>query len=40
MHFERFSDNGNEKGRRKMNKPIYVGQAILYINKTLMYEFW
>ena len=23
-----------------MNKPIYLGQAILDINKTLMYEFW
>ena len=23
-----------------MNKPIYLGQAILYISKTLMYEFW
>ena len=24
----------------KMNKPIYLGQAILDINKTLMYELW
>ena len=24
----------------KMNKPIYLGQAILDIGKTLMYEFW
>ena len=23
-----------------MNKPIYLGQAILYISKMLMYEFW
>ena len=24
----------------RMNKPIYLGQAILDISKTLMYEFW
>ena len=24
----------------KMNKPIYLGQAILDISKALMYEFW
>ena len=23
-----------------MNKPIYLGQAVLDINKTLMHEFW
>ena len=23
-----------------MNKPIYLGQPILVISKTLMYEFW
>ena len=23
-----------------MNKPVYLGQAILNISKTLMYEFW
>ena len=24
----------------KMNKPVYLGQAILYLSKTLMYEFY
>ena len=24
----------------RMNKPIYLGQAILDISKTLMLEFW
>ena len=24
----------------KMNKPVYLGQTILDISKTLMYEFW
>ena len=24
----------------RMNKPIYLGQAILDISKTLMFEFW
>ena len=24
----------------KMNKPIYLGQAILDISRTLMYKFW
>ena len=24
----------------KMNKPVYLRQAILDISKTLMYEFW
>ena len=28
------------KAEVKMNKPIYLGQAILDISKTLMYEFW
>ena len=23
-----------------MNKPVYLGMSILYINKILMYEFW
>ena len=28
------------KAKIKMNKPIYVGMAILDISKTIMYEFW
>ena len=24
----------------KMNEPVYLGMSILYISKTLMYEFW
>ena len=28
-----------KKTEVKMNKPIYLGQAILNISKTLMYEF-
>ena len=28
------------KVEAKMNKPLYLGQAILDISKTLMYEFW
>ena len=27
------------KTKIKMNKPVYLGQAILNISKTLMYEF-
>ena len=29
-----------KKTEVKMNKPIYLGQAILDISKTLMYKFW
>ena len=29
-----------KKVEAKMNKPIYLGQVILDISKTLMYEFW
>ena len=28
------------KTKGRMNKPIYLGMAILDINKTLMYKFW
>ena len=29
-----------KKTKIRMNKPIYLGQAILDLSKTLMYEFW
>ena len=29
-----------KKAKVKMNTPVYLGQAILDISKTLMYEFW
>ena len=29
-----------KKTEVKMNKPIYLGQAVLALSKTLMYEFW
>ena len=29
-----------EKTEVKINKPIYLGQAVLDLSKTLMYEFW
>ena len=29
-----------KKTEVKMNEPIYLGQAILDLSKTLMYEFW
>ena len=29
-----------KKTKVKINKPVYLGQAILDISKTLMYEFW
>ena len=29
-----------KKTEVKMNKPIYLGQAVLDISKTLMFEFW
>ena len=29
-----------KKTKVKMNKPVYLGLAILEISKTLMYEFW
>ena len=29
-----------KKTEVKINKPIYLGQAVLSLSKTLMYEFW
>ena len=29
-----------KKTKIKMNEPVYLGQAILDISKTVMYEFW
>ena len=29
-----------KKTEVKVNKPIYSGQAILHLSKTLMFEFW
>ena len=29
-----------KKTKALMNKPVYLGQAILDFSKTLMYEFW
>ena len=29
-----------KKTKVEMNKPVYLGMAILDISKTLMYEFW
>ena len=29
-----------KKTKVYMNKPVYVGQALLDLSKTLMYEFW
>ena len=40
MHIKTFVSNGNEKDRGKINKPIYLGQAVLDLSKTLMFEFW
>ena len=29
-----------KKAEVKMNKPIYLGQAVLDLSKMLIYEFW
>ena len=40
MLFSGFFSNRNEKNKRKMSKPVYIGLSILVISKTLMYELW
>ena len=40
MHIKTFVSKGNEKTEVKINKPIYLGQAILDLSKTLIFEFW
>ena len=40
MYIKTFVSNGNEKTEVKINKPIYLGQAVLDLSKTLMFEFW
>ena len=39
MHIKTFVSNGNEKDRSK-NEPICLGQGVLDLSKTLMFEFW
>ena len=29
-----------KKAEVKINKPMYLGQAVLDLSKTLMFEFW
>ena len=29
-----------KKTEVKINKPMYIGQAVLGLSKTLMFEFW
>ena len=31
---------GMKKTKIKINKPVYLGMAILHISKTLMFRFW
>ena len=40
MHLKDLMITEMRKVEVKVNKPIYLGQAILDITKTLMYEFW
>ena len=40
MVFRKFISNRNEKTSVKMNKPIYLGLAILSLSKILMYDYW
>ena len=40
MHIKHLLVMEMKKTEVKMNKPIYLGQAVLDLSKTLMFEFW
>ena len=40
MFFRKFISIRNEKKKKKMNKPAYLGLSPLLIGKTLMYHLW
>lgn len=40
MFLKKTTGKINERNRRKMNKPVYLGLPILDIIKITMYEYW